>query len=179
MHHFTRRGIVKATLALAAYSAVPAVARASLPASYRALSFYNTHTGESLNTVYWEKGKYIPEAMNDINHVLRDHRTGDVTTMDPGLMDILARLHTTLGSKKPFEVISGYRSPKSNAMMHEHSHGVAKNSMHMYGKAIDIRLTDRSLSSLHEAALAMAEGGVGYYPSSDFVHVDTGRVRRW
>jgi len=176
---YTRRHLIKASLAFAAVSAVPAFARASLPDFSRSLHFYNTHTGESLKTVYWEQGTYISEALGDINHILRDHRTGDVKPIDPQLLDVLFKLHARMQSRKPFEIISGYRSPYSNAMLHERSHGVAKNSLHMQGKAIDIRLIDRPLTALRDAAIAMQQGGVGYYAASDFVHVDTGRIRRW
>ena len=175
----SRRSFLKGGLALAACAAVPAFARASFTEPARSLHFYNTHTGETVKTVYWEEGAYLPDALKDISYVLRDHRTGDMEAMDKRLLDTLATLHQTLGSRKPFEVISGYRSPRSNALLHAHSNGVASNSMHLYGKAIDIRLTDRSLASVRNAALAMQQGGVGYYPSSNFVHVDTGPVRRW
>ncbi len=179
MYHFTRRSVLKAGLALATCSVVPSWARASLTESSRTLHFYNTHTGEALKTVYWEEGVYVTEALKDIDYVLRDHRTNDMLPMQPHLLDVLHHLHRQLGSGKPFEVISGYRSPRSNAMLHNHSSGVASDSLHMYGKAIDVRLTDRSLRTLHSAAMALRQGGVGYYPASGFVHVDIGRVRHW
>ena len=164
---------------LGACAAIPSLARASLSAPERSLHFYNTHTGESLKTVYWQDGKYIGEALKDISYVLRDHRTNDMENIDPKLLDLLTDLHKELDSRKPFEVISGYRSPRTNALLHSHSNGVASKSLHMQGKAIDIRLTDRSLSTVRKAALSMGQGGVGYYPSSNFVHVDTGDVRHW
>ena len=145
----------------------------------RVLGFHNTHTGENLKTVYWEKGVYIPEALDEINVVLRDHRTGDVHTMDPKLLDLLAHLRQSMDSGQAFEVISGYRSPKTNAMLAANSSGVAKKSLHMQGMAIDIRLPGKRLKDLRSAALSLKGGGVGYYPKSDFVHVDTGRVRFW
>ncbi len=180
----TRRKLLKAGFAFAAASALPNFAHATFAKNMwqepvRSLSFYNTHTGESLKTVYWEKGNYVLDALGEINHVLRDHRTGDVHAIDPNLLDILAKLHAKLDSRKPFEVISGYRSPRTNEMLHEHSSGVASKSQHILGKAIDIRLTDRPLTSLRDEALAMGQGGVGYYAASDFVHVDTGKVRSW
>ncbi len=156
----------------------PSFAHASLPAS-RKLHLYNTHTGESLKTVYWEKGAYIPEALTHINRVLRDHRTGDIRPMDTSLLDLIELLHRRMGSKKPFEIISGYRSPRSNAMLYEHTSGVAVNSLHMYGRAIDIRLSDRHTKHLRDMAWNLQLGGVGYYPASNFVHVDTGAVRNW
>jgi uncharacterized protein YcbK (DUF882 family) len=178
--HVTRRDLIKTTLAAAAVSLVPSFARASLAAApARSLQFYNTHTAESLKTVYWENGSYIPEALGSINHILRDFRTNTVKPIDPRLLDLLASLHNRLDSNTPFEIISGYRSPQTNAALHARSSGVASHSMHIEGKAIDIRLTDKPLAMLHNAALAMNAGGVGYYPGSDFVHVDTGRVRHW
>ena len=145
----------------------------------RSLSFYNLHTDEELSTVYWRKGEYQPEALADINYLLRDYRTGDVKKIDPKLLDLLHTLHKKVGSSEPFQVISGYRSPKTNAMLARRSRGVAKHSMHLLGKAIDIRLPECGLDCLHKAAVGLRAGGVGYYPSSDFVHVDVGRVRYW
>ena len=119
----------------------------------------------------------IPDALSKVNTVLRDFRTGDVHVIDPKLLDLLFKLRTGLGSQEPFQVISGYRSPQTNARLHEQSNGVATHSLHMKGMAIDIRLGSRSLSDLHMAALSLKGGGVGYYPQSDFVHVDVGPVR--
>lgn len=175
----TRRHFLQASLALAVSHAMPGLACAAVAFVPRRLHLYNTHTGESFRATYWERGVYISSELENINKVLRDHRTGDVHAIDPQLIDLLAALHGRLRSNKPFEVISGYRSPKSNAMLHRESSGVATHSMHMLGRAIDIRLTDRPLAALQKEALAMGKGGVGYYPASDFVHVDTGRVRRW
>jgi uncharacterized protein YcbK (DUF882 family) len=117
--------------------------------------------------------------IREINHILRDHRTGDVHDMDQGLLDLLYLLQTRVESRQTFQIISGYRSPKTNAMLSGKSKGVAKRSYHMQGKAIDIRLNGCDLKQLHKAALSLKAGGVGYYPSSDFIHVDVGRVRRW
>lgn len=158
---------------------MPSLARASLGSPVRIINFYNTHTGESLKSTYWEQGNYLPEALKDIHYILRDHRTNDTHSIDLHLLDILAELHRRLDSRKPFEIISGYRSPRTNAMLHDRSHAVASKSMHMQGKAIDIRITDRPLHMLRDLALAMKQGGVGYYPGPDFVHVDTGDIRRW
>lgn len=145
----------------------------------RALAFRNLHTGEELRATYWEGGRYQPDALAEINRVLRDHRTGDVATMEPALLDLLHRLHRAMDAGQPFHVISGYRSPKSNAALAARSTGVARKSFHMAGMAIDVRLPGRPLKSLHKAALALGGGGVGYYPKSDFIHVDIGPVRRW
>jgi len=179
----TRRNFIQAAAGLTACAFVPSLASASLtPPSKDAikqLHFYNTHTGEFLKTVYHEKGRYIPEALEQINYVLRDFRTGDVKPIDRELLDLLAGLHKRMGSSKPFEIISGYRSPKTNSTLHKNSQGVAAKSQHMEGKAIDIRLTDRLLRDLRNEAIAMQRGGVGYYPESNFVHVDTARIRTW
>lgn len=143
------------------------------------LSFLNLHTGERTRATYWANGRYIPEGMRAINHVLRDHRTGDRYTIDPDLFDILYLLQHKLGTKQEFHVISAYRSPASNEMLAAQNNGVAKTSLHTFGKAIDIRLPGRNLSDLRTAALSLQMGGVGYYPSSNFVHLDTGRIRFW
>jgi uncharacterized protein YcbK (DUF882 family) len=146
---------------------------------YRSLYFHNLHTGESLRTVYWEEGVYHPEAIEAINKVLRDHRTGEIAQMDIGLLDLLHSIRTTAESSKPFNIISGYRSPKTNAMLQKNTSGVAKKSLHMQGKAIDINLQGVELAKLKQIAMHQKRGGVGYYPSSNFVHVDVGRVRYW
>jgi uncharacterized protein YcbK (DUF882 family) len=153
----------------------------SLPvkATGREVSLFNLHTGEQLKAEYWHNGRYVPDALRAVATVLRDHRNGSVHPIDPSLLDLLHQLRSRVGSKAPFNVISGYRSPETNALMHEVSAGVAQHSFHMQGKAIDIRLPGTRLGVLRRAALAMQSGGVGYYPADDFVHVDTGPVRRW
>jgi len=148
-------------------------------ASARALRFAHTHTGESLTVEYFIGGAYLPDALATVNHFLRDFRTGDVHDIDPELLDLLHRLTTMTETTGPFQVISGYRSPATNEMLRHRSEGVAAGSLHMQGQAIDIRLPDVALSNLRLAALNAHRGGVGYYPASDFVHVDTGRVRAW
>jgi uncharacterized protein YcbK (DUF882 family) len=148
-------------------------------ADVRSLAFDNLHTGEKLAVDYWVEGEYVPDALNEVNRTLRDYRNGEVHTIDPKLLDLLNLLHRQLGSAAPFSVISGYRSPATNEAMHERSSGVALHSLHMKGMAIDIRLADRELKNVHSTARSMRAGGVGYYPSLDFVHVDTGRVRYW
>jgi uncharacterized protein YcbK (DUF882 family) len=177
----TRRSIIKAGMALAACSTLPSFAYASLQTEkVRSLHLYNIHTGEALKTVYWEDGVYITDSLKDIDYILRDHRTNDMKSMEPRLLDVIAHLHKRMESHKPFEVISGYRSPRTNRMLYEHSRGgVNPNSLHMYGRAIDIRLHDRSLKALRNTAIAMRQGGVGYYPESGFVHIDTGSVKHW
>lgn len=145
----------------------------------RTLSLHNLHTGESLETVYCIHGKYLPEALADISHILRDHRSNEIRPIDPKLLDLLFAMHQRLNARRPFHIISGYRSAATNAMLRQRSKGVAKHSLHIQGKAVDIRLPGRSLASLRRAAVTLRCGGVGYYPRSKFVHLDTGKVRYW
>ncbi len=168
------------SLALTLPSAVllPAVAQAKADAS-RSLSFYHTHTGEKLAITYYEQGDYHLDALAETNRFLRDFRTGEEYPIDRGLLDILHGIRQATGSNGRFEVISGYRSPKTNAALQAKSNGVAKRSRHMQGRAIDVRLTGVDTAQLRKAALAQNGGGVGYYPKSGFVHLDTGRVRQW
>ena len=140
----------------------------------------NLHTGESLDIVYRDESAcYVDSACAEIDHVLRDYRTGDVHVIDRALLDLLVRVSNRLDAPARFEVISGYRSPATNSMLHEVSNGVATHSLHMRGMAIDIRMPGVRLMDLRNAALSLASGGVGFYPESNFVHVDVGRVRRW
>ena len=145
----------------------------------RKLSLLNLHTGEQLSATYWAEGQYQTSELKAINHILRDHRTGDAYRMDNDLLELLNALHKKVGGKEAFQIISAYRSPKTNAALSKKSSGVAKKSLHMQGKAIDIRLPGCQLSSLQKAAISCEAGGVGYYPKSDFIHIDTGRVRSW
>ena len=145
----------------------------------RSLAFYNTHTGERLNVVYWMQGSYVSESLAEVNYILRDHRTDQIRSIDGELLDLLFALRTELATNQPFHIISGYRSPQTNAFLHANSSGVVENSLHLVGKAIDIRTPGKSLSVLRKAAVALKGGGVGYYPKSDFVHVDVGRIRYW
>lgn len=145
----------------------------------RALSFYNLHTDESLSTTYWDQGDYVQDGLVQIDHHLRDFRTGDIKHIDRGLLDLLHDLLTVLKADEPLHVISGYRSPETNAMLARRSNKVARRSYHVRGMAIDIRLPNRYTTELRDAGLVLGRGGVGYYPESDFVHLDTGPVRRW
>lgn len=145
----------------------------------RQLSFYHTHTSEKLSVTYFSDGQYVASSLADLNHFLRDFRTGDATEMDPGVFDILFEIQQASGSSGTFEVISAFRSPATNEMLRSKSGGVAKNSQHLLGTAIDVRLTDLDTTKLRDVALELQRGGVGYYHESDFVHVDTGRVRQW
>ncbi len=159
-----RRSFLRTSAAIATALSVPGLARAAVAApNERVLRLYNTHTGESVKSVFWAEGQFIPEALADINKLLRDHRNDSIAAMDPQLL----------------HVISGYRSPESNAKLAKASGGVAKHSMHLEGKAIDIRMPGKNLAMLHKAALNVRGGGVGYYPESQFVHLDTGRPRNW
>jgi len=145
----------------------------------RALRLDNLHTNETLSVEYFAAGRYLPDALSAVNHVLRDFRTDDVGDIDPALLDLLHGLAATVGSRQAFQVISGYRSPATNERLRQRSSGVASGSLHLLGQAIDIRLADVPLTTLRDAALLMRSGGVGYYAASGFVHVDTGRVRSW
>ncbi len=147
----------------------------------RELSFYHTHTGKRLEVVYWQDGGYKEAALEDINRFLSDFRTGDIVDIDPQLLDVIYDVRASLGSDGTYQVISAYRSPKTNDMLRgkSASSGVAKQSQHLLGKAIDVRLEGVSTAKLRDAAISLQRGGVGYYEASDFVHMDTGRVRRW
>jgi uncharacterized protein YcbK (DUF882 family) len=179
-----RRSFLKSTALLATALSVPAIGRAANASSAaiapeRTLRLYNTHTGESLKSVFWAEGKFVPDAMNDINKLLRDHRNNKISEIDPKLLFLLDQVSTSVGANSMVHIISGYRSPESNKMLNENTNGVAKHSMHLEGKAIDVRIPGRDLAMLHKAALNAGGGGVGYYPDSQFVHMDTGRLRHW
>lgn len=172
-----RRQVLKFGLAALGAAVLPSQVLADV--APRRLALNNLHTGEAIDAVYFEKGAYVPDAVEALDKVLRDFRTGDVRDMDRGLFDLLHNLKTKVESKAPFQIISGYRSPKTNAALHAKSNGVATHSLHMDGKAMDIRLAGVQLPHLRDAALSLGKGGVGFYPQSNFVHVDVGRVRRW
>ncbi|MEJ2173218.1 MAG: YcbK family protein [Woeseiaceae bacterium] len=145
----------------------------------RRLTFYHTHTQKTLEVTYAVGGGYIDAALDELNEFLSDFRTGDTTTIDPELLDLIYEVRESLGSNAAFEVISAYRSPRTNEMLRSNSSGVARNSQHLLGKAIDVRLRGVPTRTLRDAAIDLQRGGVGYYEQSDFVHMDTGRVRRW
>jgi uncharacterized protein YcbK (DUF882 family) len=171
-----RAGAVCATVGVMA--ACPVRASASI-ASVRRLRFVHTHTGESLTAEYFNGSDYSESSLTSVDHLLRDFRTGESHRIDPRLLDILFDLQNLADRDSAFEVISGYRSPATNAMLHRLSSGVAEHSQHVLGKAVDIRLTGYPTRRLGEYARLLARGGVGYYASSDFIHVDTGSVRFW
>ena len=188
MKQLSRRHFLGLGAAAAAVALVPARAFAGTAvkagglAPERALSFFHTHTGERLATSYCSGGDYIASALTDVNTLLRDFRVNKVKPIDPNLLDLLFELSGTLGTAQPFHVISGYRTPETNAMLQEKGgsrSGVATHSLHMDGKAIDIRVPGVKLEHLRDAAKSLKAGGVGFYPASNFVHVDTGRVRYW
>jgi uncharacterized protein YcbK (DUF882 family) len=156
----------------------PGVAGPSVAAS-RHLCLFNTHTSESQVVHYCADGRYLPEGLSKLDRLLRDHRSGESHPIDPRLFDALHRLAGLAGREPEYEVISGYRSPASNAMLNASSSGVARNSLHMQGRAIDVRLRGLSCTRLRDLAISMQLGGVGFYAKSDFVHLDTGRVRSW
>ena len=163
-------------------AAAPFAAQRALaaPLQARSLALDHTHTGERLSLVYAMGDQYVPDALSTLNHFLRDHYSGDVGVIDPQLFDLLHRVKTELGASQSFQVISGYRCPTTNqALRSTRGGGVATRSLHMDGKAIDIRLPGVPLGDLREAALSLRAGGVGYYPREQFVHIDTGRVRSW
>lgn len=167
---------------LAAAGALPglsAPARASVP-GVRGLALVHTHTHEQIDLVYAVDERYVPDALGSLNHFLRDHYTGDVGRIDPQVFDLLYRVQQALGSSRAFEVISGYRCPATNTRLREtRGGGVATRSLHMEGRAIDVRLPGVPLADLRDAALSLRAGGVGFYARDQFVHIDTGRVRAW
>jgi uncharacterized protein YcbK (DUF882 family) len=178
--HPGRRGFLLAVGAVcgtvASFAAAPALAAGR---STRCVSFVHTHTGETLRAAYFADGTYQADCLAQVDHLLRDFRTGDVHPIDPALLDILFDLQVRADRDEPFQVICGYRSPATNAMLHRRSEAVAVHSMHLEGRAIDIRLGGYSTRELASHARVLGRGGVGYYAQSDFVHVDTGRVRSW
>lgn len=182
----SRRGFVGTVLAFGAAALLPSPLRAwsgapasALPIDLKRIAFLNTHTGERLETVFFAGGRYLDGGLEAVNRILRDHRTGEIAPIDPKLLDLLHLLQEQVGGTAAYELISGYRSPQTNEMLRKHSEGVARHSLHLQGMAADVRLPGVSLAKLRDAALELGRGGVGYYPSDNFIHVDTGRVRRW
>lgn len=175
-----RSAVAAAVLGLAPWRALAAPGRGRRPdAQERSLAFHHLHTGENLRVVYWAQGRYLPEALASIDHVLRDHRSGETRRIDLRLLDLLHTLAARVESREAYHVICGYRSPETNAMLAARGSGVARGSLHLEGMAADVFLPDRALAGLRRAALSLRAGGVGYYPQSGFVHVDVGRVRFW
>ena len=176
----TRRALLRRLIlgipATACLSSLPKIALAD---QERSLSLYHTHTDERLSVVYYADGQYLSDSVRQLNFVLRDFRNDKIREIDLNLLDLLHEVCRLFGARKTFEIISAYRSPETNALLRQRSNGVARNSLHLQGKAIDIRLSGVALVQLQKAALALGRGGVGYYPTSNFVHLDIGRTRRW
>ncbi len=171
-----RRRLLRA-VALAPAFAFSQIAVASTAA--RQLRFSHTHTGEKLSVTYAENGAYLPDALDEINFLLRDFRAAEVTTIDPALLDFLYGIQAAADSRGVIEIISGYRSPATNEMLRRTTSGVARHSFHLKGQAIDVRISDVRTPVLRDAAIDLGLGGVGYYASSDFLHIDLGPVRSW
>ncbi len=174
--HFDRRRFL---LGVAGFALGSLAAAADAPPDRRSLTFVHTHTGEALSTVYFQNGNYLVPSLEHVNHFLRDFRTNEVHSIDPDLLDILFYLQAKAHHAGPFEVVSGYRSPQTNSALRSQSSAVAEHSLHMEGRAIDVRLRGFATAKLRDLAITLHRGGVGYYAASDFVHVDTGRVRVW
>lgn len=178
----TRRGLLgvfaaTATVAAPTYSNAFALLRGA--GDIRRVRMHSGRTGESIDTIYWIEGKYIPEVLTEINHFMRDWRSGATAKIDPRTVDIMAAAHRLMDVTEPYMMLSGYRSPQTNAMLRSKSRGVARDSLHMRGQAADLRLKSRSVSQIARAAEACASGGVGRYSRSNFVHMDCGPVRNW
>jgi len=174
-----RHFLTTIAVALPAALLLPGTVQAAPAGRARSLRFYHTHTGEHLRVEYHDGSDYVTDALAEIDQYLRDFRTDEIHPIDRGTLDILHALNRKTGNMGNFEIISAYRSPKTNAMLRSGSKGVAKRSLHMQGKALDIRLPGTDTRKLRDAAKSLKLGGVGYYAKSDFIHVDTGRVRAW
>jgi len=178
----TRRGVLRA-FAATTLVAAPTYANAAGflrgAGDIRRLRMYNGRTGENLDTIYWIEGKYIKDAVKEINYFMRDWRQDQTKSMDTRNFDIMTAAHNLMDVSEPYMLLSGYRSPKTNAMLRSRSRGVAKNSLHMKGQAADLRLKSRSVNQIYKAGLSCAGGGVGKYSGSNFVHMDCGQIRSW
>jgi len=178
----TRRGVLRA-FAATTLVAAPTYANAAGflrgAGDVRRLRMYSGRTGEHLDTIYWIEGKYIKDAVKEINHFMRDWREDAVKNMDIRNFDIITAAHNLLDTTEPYLLLSGYRTPKTNAMLRSRSRGVAKSSLHMKGQATDLRLKSRSVSQIYNAGMSCGAGGVGKYSRSNFVHMDCGVVRTW
>lgn len=180
--HMTRRHLLGA-FAATAVSAAPTFSKAASflrgAGDVRRIAMYSGRTGETINSIYWLEGEYIREALNEVNYFMRDWRIDTATTIDTRTIDIMAASHSLLDVSEPYLLLSGYRSPQTNALLRSRSRGVARNSLHMTGKAADLRLKNRSVNQMFRAAMACNAGGVGKYSGSNFVHMDCGIVRNW
>lgn len=178
----TRRGLLRA-FAATAITAAPTYANAfnflKGAGDIRRIRMHSQRTGERLDTIYWIDGEYIPEALAEVNHFMRDWRSGSTINIDTRTIDIMAASHSLLEADAPYLMLSGYRTPQTNAMLRSRSRSVARNSLHMKGQAADLRLSGRSVSQIARAAASCSAGGVGKYSRSNFVHMDCGPVRIW
>jgi len=174
-----RRNFLGTCVGVSASLILPNAFAAPIVQRDRVLSLFNTHTGENVTATYWAEGQYVKEGLKDIEWLLRDHRVGKAHSIDKRILDALYAMQCKVDCKRPFHIISGYRSEKTNSMLRGSSSGVAKKSFHMQGRAIDIRVPRFDTAKLRKAALSLKVGGVGYYPRSNFIHIDTGRVRSW
>lgn len=182
MSMLTRRGVLGA-FAATAVTAAPSYTNAAGflrgAGDIRRVRMHNGRTGEAIDTIYWIEGTYVPDAMAEINHLMRDWRQNAAIAMDRRTIDIMSAAHALLRVDEPYMLLSGYRSPATNAMLRARSGGVARNSLHMTGQAADLRLSSRSVNQMFQAASACSAGGVGRYSGSNFVHMDCGQVRSW
>ncbi|PWK62567.1 YcbK family protein [Roseicyclus mahoneyensis] len=180
--NFTRRSLLRA-FAATAVAAAPVMANATGllrgAGDIRRITMYNGRAGETINMIYWIEGDYIAPALEEINHFMRDWRNDQVHRIDPRTIDIMTAAHRLLETSEPYMLLSGYRSPETNAMLRSRSSGVARNSLHMQGEAADLRINSRSVNQIFNAARACNGGGVGRYARSNFVHMDCGPVRSW
>ena len=181
----TRRQVLKVGLAASAYLLAPwqawaKVGKALIDLPERTVSLYNTHTGELLSKfVYWQDGNYIKQALDEISFLLRDHRTDEMCEFDPVVLDQVCAISRKLTNSQPFEVLSAYRTEETNLELRQRSRRVAKHSLHIEGRALDLRLSGVPSKQLRAAALSLQQGGVGYYPKRGFVHIDSGPIRHW
>lgn len=179
---FSRRGLLRAFAATAVIAAPTFSKAAGLlrgAGDVRRITMYSGRTGERLDAIYWIEGEYLGEVMTEITGFMRDWRNGETITIDTRTVDIMAAAHNLMDVNEPYMLLSGYRSPQTNAMLRSNSSGVARNSLHMRGQAADLRLESRSVSQMARAAESCTAGGVGRYPGSNFVHMDCGTVRHW
>jgi uncharacterized protein YcbK (DUF882 family) len=174
---FLSLGAIATTMSLCPRLSLAHSRRAGTPE--KSLAIYNTNTGEKLTRVYWFRGKYLSDSLRDINRILRDHHSDEIRPIDPQLLDLLHALSQKVGITEPLHIISGYRSPVTNAILRQYNPAVAEHSLHIEGKAVDIKIPGRNLKLVRQAAVSLRSGGVGYYPGSSFIHVDTGPVRFW
>ena len=175
-----RRKLLQYSAATLTTASIPSLLYAKQNISIsRELEFINLHTDETVRCCYWKNGNYLADGLNKINVILRDHRANEIHSIDRSLLNLLHALREAVGSESPFQVISAYRSSATNEKLRKSDSGVAKKSLHMQGKAIDIRLPDINLTELRDTAISFQAGGVGYYEKSDFLHIDIGRTRAW